>query len=284
MSYQTLIDCEALAGHVHRDDWRILDCRFDLLAPQAGHQAYETGHIPGALYAHLNQDLSGPVTAVSGRHPLPDKADFSARVAGWGIGQQTQVVVYDSQGGAIASRLWWMLRWLGHSKVALLDGGLQAWLESGLPLSQELNQYPRAELLSFTDQQVHYSVDEIETKLANKEILLLDARDAARFRGEVEPIDLIAGHIPGAVNLPYAGNLDAQGRFLTAQALRDRFHKMLHNFSPKNVVHMCGSGVTACHNLIAMEIADLPGSVLFPGSWSEWISGVERSVIREVVS
>ena len=284
MSYQTLIDCEALAGHVHRDDWRILDCRFDLLAPQAGRQAYEAGHIPGALYAHLNQDLSGPVTAVSGRHPLPDKADFSARVAGWGIGQQTQVVVYDSQGGAIASRLWWMLRWLGHSKVALLDGGLQAWLESGLPLSQELNQYPRAELLSFTDQQVHYSVDEIETKLANKEILLLDARDAARFRGEVEPIDLIAGHIPGAVNLPYAGNLDAQGRFLTAQALRDRFHKMLHNFSPKNVVHMCGSGVTACHNLIAMEIADLPGSVLFPGSWSEWISGVERSVIREVVS
>jgi len=284
MSYQILIDCEALAGHLYRDDWRIMDCRFDLMAPEAGRQAYTTGHIPAALYADLNLELSASPTAVSGRHPLPAKADFEACVADWGVTTETQVVVYDNQSGAIASRLWWMLRWLGHDKVALLDGGLKAWTEAALPLSQETIDYPKGTAWSLDDTQAYYTVHEVEKKLVNNEILLLDARDSARFRGEVEPIDRLAGHIPGAVNLPFGGNLDASGKFLTAEELCDRFHKTLNNFSPTEVVHMCGSGVTACHNLIAMEIAGLHGSRLFPGSWSEWIRDAKRSVIREFVT
>ena len=282
MSYQTLIDCKTLASHLQQDDWRVMDCRFDLMAPEAGRQAYAEGHIPGALYAHLNEDLSAPVTSTSGRHPLPAKAAFARCIAGWGITPQTQVVVYDNQRGAIASRLWWMLRWLGHDRVALLDGGLQTWLEQSLPMSQVSYDYAKATESAYTETHSFYTLHDVEKKLLNNEILLLDARDSARFRGEVEPIDRVAGHIPGAVNLPFSGNLDSSGKFLTVDCLRDRFHKTLNKFSPTEVVHMCGSGVTACHNLIAMEIAGLHGSRLFPGSWSEWITDVKRSVIREL--
>jgi thiosulfate/3-mercaptopyruvate sulfurtransferase len=276
--YQTLIDCETVARHINAPNWVIVDCRFDLMQPQAGLTAYVAGHIPGALYADLEQGLSGPVTAESGRHPLPDPATFAQRLGRWGIGNASQVVVYDAGNGAYAVRLWWMLRWLGHQAVALLDGGFSAWQVAGLPLSQEI---PQPSAVLFEAQLLHDS--HVTTSQVNKGIrdgtlCVVDARAAARYAGEIEPIDPVAGHIPTARNYPFEANLDAQGRFLAADQLKDRFAALAGK--PEQVVHMCGSGVTACHNLLAMEIAGYTGSKLYAGSWSEWIRNPKNPVSK----
>ncbi len=278
MIYDTLIDPDKLYMHLGDPDWIVVDCRFNLMDTEAGRRAYQESHIPGAHYAHLDQDLSGPITPVSGRHPLPDPAQLARTLGTWGIGETSQVVAYDDAGGIIAGRLWWLLRWLGHPNCALLDGGLPRWRNQGLPLTEDP---PKPQLAVLPDRHDDGLWVDSATILANVEIddsLLLDARAAARFNGEMEPIDPVAGHIPGAENLPLEGNLHVDGHFLEPAELRQRYKAVLGERSPNQIIHMCGSGVTACHNLLAMEVAGLKGSKLYTGSWSEWIRDPARPI------
>ena len=281
VTYNTLVDVDILAQHLDSPDWRIMDCRFDLADKAAGWWAYQSGHIPNALYAHLEEDLSGPVTKQSGRHPLPDAADLASRFAAWGIGPNTQLVVYDGRPGALASRLWWLSRWLGHEAVAVLNGGFAAWCEAGLPVSQAIPQVSPKEFTARVNDALWLSTEAVQTQLARGEIRLIDARDEARFKGMVELLDRVAGHIPGSVNMPFEKNLDASGKFLTPEKLQANFSQTVADFTINNVVHSCGSGVTACHNILAMEIIGLTGSRLYPGSWSEWITDPNRPVSTE---
>lgn len=279
MSYHFLIEAETLHGHLGDPDWVVVDCRFDLNDPEAGRRAYREGHIPGARYAHLEEDLSAPVTPMSGRHPLPDHQRLAERLGRWGIGENTQVVVYDDAGGAIAARLWWLLSWLGHRSCAVLNGGLPAWRAKGLPLSVDVpapqeGTYP----VLHEDTLAWVGAGYVLANIGKRYSLLIDARAPSRFRGEAEPIDPVAGHVPGAVNLPLQGNLDKNQRFRDSAALKARFTAVLGDRPPSCAIHMCGSGVTACHNLLAMEIAHLPGSRLYAGSWSEWIRDSTRPV------
>ncbi len=283
--YSTLINAQTLHGHLHDPDWRIVDCRFDLLDPSAGQRAYNEGHIPGALYMHLDRDLSSPITPDTGRHPLPTPAALSATFDRFGLTPQTQIVAYDANSGAFASRLWWLARWLGLRRVAVLDGGLAAWKTANLTLQTTANQpRPLAQPQTLhADPLAYVDADYVRTNLGSGRDLLLDARAAPRFRGEIEPIDPIAGHIPGARNLPQDGNLTPEGRFLQPQALRERFLAVIGAHSADSVIHYCGSGVTACHNQLAMEVAGLSGSRLYAGSWSEWIRDSSRPVARGAV-
>lgn len=249
----------------------IIDVGFDLADPEAGRRDWAAGHVPGSLYLHLDADLSGPKTGRNGRHPLPSREAFAALLGGLAIGPQTPVVVLDRQGAVYAARLWWMLRWMGHADVAVLDGGLAAWQAAGGEVSidpavarQALPPYPdRAPLMA--------TIDAAALLHALGSRRVLDARAPERFRGEIEPLDAVAGHIPGATNRFFRANLHGDGRFKPAHALRAEFEALVGDGSlAPRVVHQCGSGVTACHNLLAMEHAGLPGSVLYAGSWSEW--------------
>jgi len=274
----TIVSTEQLAAQLGRPDWVVVDCRFTLTDPAAGQRAYAAGHIPGARYAHLDDDLSSPITPQSGRHPLPDRAALCARLGEWGIGAETQVVVYDDSFGSMAVRLWWLLRGLGHAKVALLDGGLPKWTREKRPLSDAL---PTVVPQHFPcPDEPAWGVDAatVEAIRLAPGHRLIDARPEQRYSGEREPIDSVAGHIPGAVNWVFEENLDLDGTYLPAAELRDNFLGILNGVAPENVVHTCGSGVTACHNILAMEIAGLPGSKLYSGSWSEWIRDPQRPV------
>ncbi len=285
-TYNNLVSAEELAAKslnkLWPKNWLIVDCRFSLAAPDQGWAEYIDGHIPGAYYAHLDNDLSGPVTASSGRHPLPELSQWSHLLNKLGINPHTQVVVYDHGTGAIASRLWWMLRWSGHFNVALLDGGYQAWQEAELPVSVIIPNLVDANTsIDFkSDPSLWISTHQLEVELPKA--ALVDARSAERFHGITEPIDPVAGHIPGAVNMPLEENLGKDGRFLSADDLRNRFTNIIEgckvNNNQSDVIHMCGSGVTACHNILAMEIAGLTGSRLYVGSWSEWIRDPDRPV------
>ena len=280
MPHGTLVDVPTLYANLGRPDWRVVDCRFSLAQPQAGVRAYAEGHVPGAVYAHLERDLSGPVTALSGRHPLPAPEQLAEVFAAWGIDASVQVVAYDDAQGAMAARLWWLLRWLGHPAVAVLDGGLQAWEQAGKPISAAAVRWPPRKFRPRRSSAAAVDVAQLQRGLAEGTTALVDARAEGRFRGDEEPIDAVAGHVPGASNRPYTRNLDPQGRFLQAQQLRADFEQQLRGTAPGTVVHMCGSGVTACHNLLAMEGAGLEGSRLYAGSWSEWIRDAERPVAR----
>lgn len=254
----------------------VIDCSFDLADVAAGERAYAQGHLPGAIYGHLDRDLSTTKTGRNGRHPLPSRADWAATLARLGVTPARAVVVYDAQGGMYAARAWWMLLWAGHRDVRVLDGGLQAWkaaggaLESGVvtPVAAA-SSYPLGDSLVA-------SVDADTLQKSLGRLTVLDARAGERFRGEVEPLDRRAGHIPGARSRFFKDNLDAAGRFKPAAELRAAFEAF--GAAPAQVVHQCGSGVTACHNLLAMEAAGLPGSVLYPGSWSEWSSDPARPI------
>jgi thiosulfate/3-mercaptopyruvate sulfurtransferase len=256
----------------------ILDCRFDLADPDKGRRLYAEGHLPGADFADLDRDLSGPIGAMTGRHPLPDTGALARRLGAWGIGSDTSVVVYDDLGGAFAARLWWLLRWLGHQDVRLLDGGLQAWTAAGGTLTRDAPTREARDFAQRADADAWVSTPDLVELLARGRIEVIDARAPARFRGESEPIDPVAGHIPGAINLPLQGNLGEDGRFLPAHLLRERFLAAIGTRDPREVAHSCGSGVNACHNLLAMEIAGLQGSRLYAGSWSEWIRSPDRPV------
>lgn len=276
----TLISAEELHTLLAGPGARLFDCRFSLQNPMAGLRAFEKGHLPGAMFADLNNDLSAPhVPGRSGRHPLPERSDWIHKVLNWGLQPDVDVVVYDDVGGAGAARMWWMLGWIGHQRVRVLDGGLQAWLASGGALEHG---YAKA----VTPAPDQYSARAPLTRLLEAgDIdpgiqLLLDARDPARFRGEVEPIDPVAGHIPGAHCMPYADNLGADGKFRSPAELRERFKELEHSFF--NPVCYCGSGVTACHNVLAITHAGLPMPFLYAGSWSEWITDPARPVATGV--
>ena len=290
MLFKTLIDADSLEELLGNPRLAVIDCRFDLLNPDAGRKAYLEAHIPAARYADLNRDLSAPVGAHTGRHPLPAPQAFAARMAELGIGKHTQVVAYDDANGSLAARLWWMLRWLGHDAVAVLDGGFKAWnaaggeLQSGDVVGQTPpHALPHVELLPpHPSSNAVMSTADIEQALRNPKAntLLVDARAKERYAGHVEPLDSVAGHIPGAVNHPFTANLDADGRFLPAEELERRWRQLLAGKRPEQVIAMCGSGVTACHNLLSLEIAGLTGAKLYAGSWSEWIRDPARPVAR----
>lgn len=276
----TLITAEELAA-LAPHDVLIVDCRHDLADAEKGARDYQAGHIPGAVFAHLDRDLSdlSRVSLGLGRHPLPSEAAFSAVLARWGWRPGLQVVSYDASNGSLAAaRLWWLLRLCGVREAAVLDGGYAAWTAARLPVSQEI---PQREA---TQVSVHYESSQIvldhATVAHTPDDLLLDARAEPRYRGEVEPIDRVAGHVPGAANRPFTDNLQADGRFKSPAELRQAFRAVIGDHAPEQVVHMCGSGVTACHNLLAMEHAGLAGSRLYAPSWSGWISDPSRPVAK----
>lgn len=279
MPYDTLISPTALKPHLGDDDWRIIDCRFSLAAPESGYQGYLEGHITGALYAHLDNDLSSPVRPDTGRHPLPAREMLQDKFSAWGIDSTTQVVVYDTSNGMIAARLWWLLRWMGHSSVALLDGGLTRWQREGNPLTVELPAIRPRRFIAGEPLEQLIDSEELLTRLAAPDHLLIDVRAAERYSGEVEPLDRIAGHIPAALNLPLQKNLDSSGNFLPPGQLKQLFQEALSAQPSRDVSVMCGSGVTACHTLLAMRVAGITGARLYAGSWSEWITDPRRPVV-----
>jgi thiosulfate/3-mercaptopyruvate sulfurtransferase len=286
VDFTTLIDVGSLREALATPGSAVLDCRFDLAAPDAGRAAYLRSHIPGARYVDLNRDLSAPVSAASGRHPLPDPQALAAFLRGLGLAPNTQAIVYDESNGSFAARAWWLLRWLGHPKVAVLDGGMSAWLRAGG--ATESGEPPRPVGQSAggsgstqqVDRRAALGADELTAALQNPGTLLIDARAPERYTGAVEPIDPVAGHIPGAVNHPFSSNLRSDGRFLPPEELERRWRDRLGEAAPADVIVMCGSGVTACHNLLALERAGLPGARLYAGSWSEWIRDPRRPVAR----
>ncbi|MDP9007984.1 MAG: sulfurtransferase [Pseudomonadota bacterium] len=286
MTFTTLIDASALRELAGKADIVVIDCRFDLIQREGGRRAYLAGHIPGARYADLNRDLSAPVSANSGRHPLPLPKDFAATLTKWGIGDATQVIAYDDAGGSFAARAWWMLRWLGHTSVAVLDGGMKAWTVAGGTLESGAEQpLPKAapaggRILAQANAAAVIDTANIAAFLSEPGNLLVDARAAERYAGSVEPIDAVAGHIAGAVNHPFSANLAPNGQFLPASELRRLWDARLAGREVAHVAAMCGSGVTACHNLLSLEVAGLPGAKLYAGSWSEWIKDPNRPIGR----
>ncbi|CAJ5387894.1 rhodanese domain-containing protein [Burkholderia pseudomallei] len=278
--YTTLISADNLAERLAAAPGSVLvfDCRFDLADTDLGEQAYAAGHIPGAHYLHLDRDLSGAKTGTNGRHPLPARDALVDTLKAHGLRQNQQIVAYDAQGGMYAARLWWLLRWLGHDSVAVLDGGLQAWQSEGHAVSQDT---PPKSMGDFRAGAPLATVVDAQTVLANlatKDRLVIDARAADRYRGENETIDRVGGHIPGALNRFFKDNLTADGRFKSGHELREAFSPLLGATEPKKVILQCGSGVTACHNALAMEIAGLHDPTLYAGSWSEWSADPSRPV------
>ena len=284
VAFQTLIDAASLRELIDDAGVAVIDCRFDLQDPEAGRRAYLRGHIQGARYADPNRDLSAPVSLSSGRHPLPTPQDFAAKLDELGVGNNTQVVAYDENNGSFAARLWWMLRWVGLSSAAVLDGGLKAWVAAGgATVSGEETAVPTANRSRFSprvDAAAVIDSAEVALLLRDPLRLLVDARAAERYAGVIEPIDAVAGHIAGAVNHPFTSNLGPEGRFLPAAELRRRWLERLAGREPRAMAAMCGSGVTACHNLLSLEIAGLSGAKLYAGSWSEWIRDPSRPVAR----
>jgi thiosulfate/3-mercaptopyruvate sulfurtransferase len=274
MTYRTLITADELRAL--QGPRVLLDCSFDLADPGAGRRAHEAGHVPGALYAHLDEDLSGAKTGRNGRHPLPERGAFAATAGRWGVRPGVQVVAYDAQGAAYAARAWWLLRWLGHDAVAVLDGGAAAWQAAGGPFESGRVSAPPAPPYPMAAEPAMPTIDSQTLLRQLGRVRLLDARAGERFRAETEPLDPVAGHIPGATNRFHKSNLQADGRFKPAAVLRAEF--LAHGTPAGDVVHQCGSGVTACHNLLAMAHAGLEGSLLYPGSWSEWCADAGRPV------
>jgi thiosulfate/3-mercaptopyruvate sulfurtransferase len=275
----TLVSVETLREMQARGDVLVVDCRFDLGDADAARRGHASAHVPGAVYADLDRDLSDLSKAGLGRHPLPDDAAFSAVLSRWGWTPERDVVAYDAAGGALAAaRLWWMLRLAGHLRVAVLDGGLDAWRGGGLPLEAGEVVRGATSVQVALDPDAVVGYDQLQRSREHGDLLLVDARAAPRFRGDVEPLDPVAGHVPGAVNRPFQDNLATDGRFRTRERLRGEFENLLGAHDPRDVVHMCGSGVTACHNLLAMEHAGLAGSRVFAPSWSGWVGDRSRPV------
>jgi len=275
--HTTIIDTATLASHLADPRWVVVDCRFDLANPHAGRHQYAASHIPGARFMSVEDDLSGPKTGTNGRHPLPDPERFARTLGAAGIGNDTQVVAYDAGNGSFAGRLWWMLRWLGHDAVAVLDGGYAQWLKDD---GAETADLPAIAARTFVPRPRPMTIDagSLASRLRDPRLRIVDARAANRYRGENETIDPVAGHIPGSVNRHFGANLDASGRMKPAGELAREWRAVLGSLPPEAIVHSCGSGVSACHNLLAMEIAGLPGSRLYPGSWSEWCADPSRPV------
>lgn len=279
--FTTLISAQELARQIDQAHVVIIDCRHDLMDASAGQNAYDAGHLPGARFVHLDKQLSGPKTSESGtffgRHPLPSKEDFIRHLRELGINHTSQVVAYDAQGGMYAARLWWMMRWAGHSAVAVLDGGVPAWTELGFALETKSPAINQGSIEIRPGLVKHLTVEDILGNLSSKVYTVVDARAADRYRGENETMDPVGGHIPGAKNRFFKDNLQADARFKTAEKLRQEWSTILADAN--TAVMQCGSGVTACHNLLALEVAGLSGAALYPGSWSEWCADTTRPVV-----
>ena len=276
MNGSTLVSTGELEKNLAR--WRVFDCRHDLAKPDLGEEQYGEGHIPGALFAHLDRDLSGRKTGTNGRHPLPEPQDFEKWLETTGLTPKDQVVCYDAGPGSMAARLWWMLRWIGHDKAAVLDGGFAKWTKEGRPVTADVPLFTPLNYPIKLRKDSSVNLSTLENDL--RKFFLLDARAPARYRGEQEPIDPVAGHIPGASNRFNAENIAPEGTFKAPEALKNEFLKVLSGRSPAEVVHYCGSGVAACHNLLAMEAAGLTGGKLYAGSWSEWSADPKRPIAR----
>jgi thiosulfate/3-mercaptopyruvate sulfurtransferase len=278
--YTTLVGIDELSRHLADADWVVCDCRHDLSDYDAGRRAYDEAHIPGARFLHLDEDLSGPKTGLNGRHPLPHPRTFALRMGALGIDDTKQVVAYDATGGAYAARLWWMLRWIGHGRAAVLDGGWQAWLAAGLPATPQPAMVKPTTYALRVRPQLAVEAAFVAAHLSDPQVTVIDARSPDRFRGENETLDPVGGHIPGAANRFFRANLEDSGSFKAPPVLKEEFSQLLGARDVHGVVHQCGSGVTACHNLLAMEHAGLAGSKLYPGSWSEWVSDRSRPIAR----
>ena len=278
MKAELLVTPEELAARLDDPDWIVFDTRHELSDTEKGRNAWKTSHIPGAYFLHMDEDLSGAKTGANGRHPLPEIADFASRMNRCGVGPGKQIVIYDDGGGSYAARLWWMLRWLGHGRAALLDGGFARWQYENRPANASV---PPRRQGAFEPKPMLGATADVHYVAAIREsptVRIVDARSAARFAGMEETLDPVAGHIPGAVNRFWQRNLAADGSFLPPERLRKEFLELLGNANASLTVHSCGSGITACHNLFAMELAGLAGSRLYPGSWSEWCADPARPV------
>ena len=276
-----LIDTTTLRHNLSRSDWVVFDCRHDLADSRRGARVYREGHLPGAYFAPVETELSGAKTGANGRHPLPDAAAFAAFLNAHGVTAETQIVAYDDVGGQYAARLWWLARWLGLTRVAVLDGGLPKWIADGNPLSVEMpTPRPTGGVIARPDATMVRSAADVLAGTENARRCIVDARAPERFRGEVEPIDLVAGHIPTALNRFFKSNLQADLTMRAPAELRREFKALLGGWRPDQVVHQCGSGMTACVNMLAMEHAGLGGSALYVGSWSEWIADPARPIAR----
>lgn len=281
--FDSLIEVDALRRALPGQHIVLFDVRHSLADPQAGRRAYELGHIPGAFFLDQDTQLSGARTGANGRHPLPDRERFATLLRQHGVTPESQVVVYDESNASFAARAWWLLRWAGHRHVAVLNGGWQAWVAAGGEQQTSSSMPPghdAQELDAAPDSMPTMNAAEVLAVANDPAHAVIDARDSARYRGEVEPMDPVAGRIPGAQNRPVSSNLLPDGRFKPAQQLHEEFSEMLGATPPGHVVHYCGSGITACHNIFAMELAGLKGSMLYPGSWSEWCSDRQRPVDR----
>jgi thiosulfate/3-mercaptopyruvate sulfurtransferase len=281
MTYETLVDPATVEAHLDDPAWAVVDCRFSLAEPARGRRDYLEAHVPGAVYAHLDDDLSGPVVpGRTGRHPLPAVDALAGRLGRMGIEAATQVVIYDDMKGGIAARLWWLLGWLGHDARAVVDGGWPRWVAEDRPTRAGEETRAATAFVPAPRPEWIAEVDQVAAAGASPDVTLIDARAAERYLGEQEPIDEVAGHIPGAISLPWPGNLDDRGRFLPVDALRRRFVDRLGGASADRVICYCGSGVTACHDVLAAVHAGLPQPRLYPGSWSEWITDASRPVAK----
>ena len=282
MTWQTLVSAEQVADRLGDPRLLVFDCRYELARPEAGREAYLRGHLAGAIHADLHHDLAGPTSPTSGRHPLPDPQVFAARLRRWGVADDSLLLAYDDATSMWASRFWWMTaKWLGHRHVAVMDGGMHRWLQLGLPMTTDPAPLrPTGDFAARPDAGTFVDADTTQAAALDPQRRVLDARAAERYRGEVEPIDPVAGHVPGALNHPSSGVVAADGRLLPPAELARAFAQSLGPVSAADTITMCGSGVTACHLLLAMEHAGLSGARLYPGSWSEWSRDSARLVAR----
>jgi len=278
MAFKTLISTDVLAARLADPSWVIVDCRFKLDDVEWGEREWTAAHIPGAAYAHLDRDLSGPKTGTNGRHPLPDVAVLARTLGRFGVTSGRQVVAYDQDSGMFASRFWWLLRWLGHDAVAVLDGGFARWVAEGRLVSTAVEGRDAAAFQPVPRRDMTVGIDDVSAHAHDAAWRLIDARAPERFRGEIEPVDPVAGHIPGATNYFFRRSIDASGRLRTPEDLRAQFAPYINAIAPEHIVCYCGSGVQACHTLLALEHAGVSGAKLFPGSWSQWVSDRSRPV------
>ena len=280
-NFDCLISAAELRNRLGDNALKIYDCRFSLFDKGKGHSAYLSGHIPGASYVHLENDLSGPITSRTGRHPIPKFDLFIERLGALGVEHGSRVVIYDEGPSAQAARFWWLLRWVGHDNVAVLDGGFRAWETVGGTITQGIEAYPPGAYTAQVGSFEPVEANDVAEALSTKSGLVIDARENKRFVGEEEPLDRVAGHIPGSINRPFQNNLE-DGIFKNPEQLRGEFEELISGGHPREVIHTCGSGVTACHNLLAMEHCGMSGSKLYVGSWSDWITDPTRPIAGNV--
>ena len=272
MGNKYLIDPDELAKRLGSDDLKVIDCRFSLADTEWGRNEYEQSHIPGAVYAHMNEDLSGIIRpGITGRHPLPEPDDFIKKLSSWGIRNNDWVVIYDQSHGGLAARLWWMLRWMGHDNICVLNGGWSEWSAMHLPVTADISEIDVSSFRGKANPEMVIDMEKMSEWTNDVSRKIVDARANLRYTGEHEPIDPVAGHIPGAISMPFLDNIDHNGRWKSSAELKSRFADIMAGRAEDTVVY-CGSGVTACHNILALEIAGFHGVHLYPGSWSEWIT------------